>query len=143
MSKYLIDQIAATSNISVETHSEIVEAMGDQRLEQLRIRTPRGEEVRAASSVFLFIGAAPQTEWLPEEILRDANGFVLSGPDLRSDGQLPKGWKEDRPPYLPETSMAGVFVAGDVRHGSVKRAASAVGEGSIAVQFMHQYLAQY
>jgi len=144
MSKYLIDQIAGTSNITVETNTEIVEALGDKRLEQLRIRSPRGEETRPASSIFLFIGAAPQTDWLPEGILRDANGFVLSGRDLRDgDGRLPRSWKEDREPYLLETSMPGVFVAGDVRHGSVKRAASAVGEGSIAVQFMHQYLAQF
>jgi thioredoxin reductase (NADPH) len=143
MSKYLIDQIAETSNIKVEARSEIVEAMGEKRLEGLRIRSPQGEEVRAASSVFLFIGAAPQTEWLPERVMRDANGFVLSGRDLRVEGKLPGVWKEDRDPYLLETSMPGVFVAGDVRHGSVKRAASAVGEGSIAVQLMHQYLAKY
>jgi thioredoxin reductase (NADPH) len=143
MSKYLIDQIAGTSNISVETESEIMEAVGDKRLEALRLRTRRGEETRPASSVFLFIGAAPQTDWLPEAIMRDPNGFVLSGRDLRVEGQLPRIWKEDREPYLLETSMPGVFVAGDVRHGSVKRAASAVGEGSIAVQFMHQYLAQF
>jgi thioredoxin reductase (NADPH) len=143
MSKYLIDQIAGTSNITVETESEILEAMGDKRLESLKIRTRRGEETRPVSSVFLFIGAAPQTEWLPESMMRDSNGFVLSGRDLRVEGQLPRIWKEDREPYLLETSMPGIFVAGDVRHGSVKRAASAVGEGSIAVQFMHQYLAQY
>jgi thioredoxin reductase (NADPH) len=144
MSKYLIDQIAGTSNIAVETNTEIVEAIGDKRLERIRIRGPRGEEERSASSVFLFIGAAPQTEWLPETVLRDANGFVLSGRDLRdNEGRLPRIWKEDREPYLLESSMPGVFVAGDVRHGSVKRAASAVGEGSIAVQFMHQYLAQF
>ena len=143
MSKYLIDQIAGTSNIAVETDSEIVEALGDKRLEALRIRSPRGEETRPASSIFLFIGAAPQTEWLPESIMRDANGFVLSGRDLRIEGHLPRTWQEDREPYLLETSLPGVFVAGDVRHGSIKRAASAVGEGSIAVQFMHQYLAQF
>jgi len=143
MSKYLIDQIAGTSNITVETGSEIVEAIGDNRLEALKIRTPQGEEVRPASSVFLFIGAAPQTDWLPERVMRDPNGFVLSGRDLRVEGQLPRLWKEDREPYLLETSMSGVFVAGDVRHGSIKRAASAVGEGSIAVQFMHQYLARF
>lgn len=143
MSKYLIDQIAGTSNITVETRSEIVEAMGEDRLECLKIRTPRGEEVRPATSIFLFIGAAPQTEWLPGTIMRDQHGFVLSGRDMRVEGKLPEIWKEHREPYLLETSMPGVFVAGDVRHGSVKRAASAVGEGSIAVQFMHQYLAQY
>ena len=143
MSKYLIDQIAATSNITVETNTEIVEALGDKRLECLKIRTPKGEEVRPATSVFLFIGAAPQTDWLPANIMRDPNGFVLSGRDLRVEGQLPRIWKEDREPYLLETSMPGVFVAGDVRHGSIKRVASAVGEGSISVQFMHQYLAQF
>jgi thioredoxin reductase (NADPH) len=143
MSKYLIDQIAGTSNITVETGSEIVEAIGEQHLESLKIRTPKGEEVRPASSVFLFIGAAPQTDWLPKMVMRDPNGFVLSGRDLRVEGQLPRTWKEDREPYLLETSMPGVFVAGDVRHGSVKRAATAVGEGSMAVQLMHQYLAQF
>jgi thioredoxin reductase (NADPH) len=143
MSKYLIDQIARTSNIKVETNTEIVEALGDKHVEALRIRSPRGEETRPASSIFLFIGAAPQTEWLPESIMRDANGFVLSGRDLRIEGDLPRMWQEDREPFLLETSMPGVFVAGDVRHGSIKRAASAVGEGSIAVQFMHQYLAQF
>ena len=143
MSKYLIDQIAGTSNITVETRSEVVEAMGETHLESVKIRNPKGEEVRPASSVFLFIGAAPQTDWLPEKVMRDPNGFVLSGRDLRIDGQLPRTWKEDREPYLLETSMPGVFVAGDVRHGSVKRAATAVGEGSMAVQLMHQYLAQF
>ncbi|HUB20573.1 MAG TPA: FAD-dependent oxidoreductase [Acidobacteriaceae bacterium] len=143
MSKYLIDQIAGTSNIQVETRSEIVEAMGNGHLECLKIRTERGEEATPASSLFLFIGAAPQTDWLPECIMRDPNGFVLSGRDVRVEGHLPKSWKEDRDPYLLETSMPGTFVAGDVRHGSVKRAASAVGEGSIAVQLMHQYLAQF
>jgi thioredoxin reductase (NADPH) len=143
MSKYLIDQIAGTSNIRVETGAEVVEAIGNSHLECVRVRTPMGEQVRPASSLFLFIGAAPQTDWLPGSIMRDPNGFVLSGRDLRVEGQLPKFWKEDREPYLLETSMPGVFVAGDVRHGSVKRAASAVGEGSIAVQLMHQYLAQF
>jgi thioredoxin reductase (NADPH) len=143
MSKYLIDQIARTSNIKVESNSQIVEAIGDKRLESIRIRTPRGEETRPATSVFLFIGAAPQTDWLPHPIMRDSNGFVLSGRDIRVEGKLPSIWREDREPYLLETSMPGIFVAGDVRHGSIKRAASAVGEGSIAVQFMHQYLAQY
>jgi len=143
MSKYLIDQIAGTSNITVETNSEIVEAIGDKRLDAVKVRNEHGEEIRPATSVFLFIGAAPQTDWLPERVMRDPNGFVLSGRDLRVEGKLPSGWKENREPYLLETSMPGVFVAGDVRHGSVKRAASAVGEGSIAVQLMHQYLAHF
>jgi thioredoxin reductase (NADPH) len=142
MSKYLIDQIAGTSNIKVKTNCQVVEASGDTRLECLRLSGPRGEEMCRASGLFIFIGAAPKTDWLPESIMRDANGFVLSGPDLSIDGKLPKSWKQPRDPYLLETSMPGVFVAGDVRHGSVKRVASAVGEGSISVQFMHQYLAR-
>ena len=143
MSKYLIDRIRSTSNIKVETCSEVIEALGNGRLEGLRLRC-RGEEQEVASSgLFIFIGAAPETGWLPEQVMRDPRGFVLSGPDLRVDGKLPRRWKEDRDPYLLESSMAGIFVAGDVRHGSVKRVASAVGEGSIAVQFMHQYLARF
>jgi thioredoxin reductase (NADPH) len=143
MSKYLIDQIAGTSNIAVETGAQVIEAMGDQRLECLKVRTPAGDSVRPASGLFIFIGAAPTMDWLPSDIMRDPNGFVLAGPDLKVEGKLPRSWKEDRDPYLLETSLPGVFVAGDVRHGSVKRVASAVGEGSIAVQFMHQYLARF
>ncbi len=141
MSKYLIDQIAGTSNIVVETNTEVLEACGVDRLEGLRLRTPSGDETRAAGGLFIFIGAAPLTDWLPDSVLRDGNGFVLTGPDMlrREAGR----WKEGREPYLLETSMPGIFAAGDVRHGSVKRAATAVGEGAIAVQFMHQYLARY
>ncbi|MBT9333213.1 FAD-dependent oxidoreductase [Paracidobacterium acidisoli] len=143
MSKYLIDQIAGTSNIVVETWAEVKEAIGENRLEAIRIGTQQGEELRPATGLFIFIGAAPQTDWLPEGIMRDANGFILAGRDFRVEGQLPRIWKEEREPFLLETSTPGVFVAGDVRHGSVKRAASAVGEGSIAVQFVHQYLARF
>jgi len=143
MSKYLIDQIAQTSNIRVEVRAQVVEAMGQSRLECLKIRNSGGEEVRPAASLFIFIGAAPVTDWLPREVMRDPNGFVLSGVDLKVEDKWPRIWKEDRDPFLLETSMPGVFVAGDVRHGSVKRVASAVGEGSIAVQFMHQYLARF
>ena len=143
MSKYLIDQIAGTSNIVVETQAQIVEAMGQRRLECLCVSTPEGKTVRQASSLFIFIGAAPNTNWLPEGVMRDPNGFVLSGRDVMIEGRMPKGWKEDRPPFLLETSTPGIFAAGDVRHGSIKRAASAVGEGSISVQFMHQYLARF
>jgi len=143
MSKYLIDQIAGTSNIKVETCSQVMEGIGESRLEGLRLNCGGEERVVPATGLFIFIGAAPATAWLPEQVMRDPRGFVLSGPDLRVDGKLPKRWKEDRDPYLLESSMPGVFVAGDVRHGSVKRVASAVGEGSIAVQFMHQYLARF
>ena len=96
----------------------------------------------AATSLFVFIGAEPRTDWLGGAVRRDEHGFVLTGPDLpRRDGR-PKGWPLDREPFLLETSMPGVFAAGDVRHQSVKRVASAVGEGSIAVSFVHQYLSQ-
>ncbi len=143
MSKYLIDEIERTSNIVLEAHTEVVEAEGTERLEAIRLRSPEGERRVPASSLFVFIGAAPRTGWLPPEILRDEKGFVLAGPDLRCDGKLPGAWKEPREPFLLETSVPGVFVAGDLRYGSVKRVASAVGEGSIAVQFVHQYLAGF
>jgi thioredoxin reductase (NADPH) len=143
MSKYLIDEIGRTSNIVLRPQTEVVEALGDEHLETLRLRGPEGEEEVKVQSLFVFIGAAPRTDWLPPAILRDENGFILAGPDLRSDGKLPAEWGEAREPFLLETSVPGVFVAGDVRHGSVKRVASAVGEGSIAVQFIHQYLAGF
>jgi thioredoxin reductase (NADPH) len=143
MSKYLIDQIAATPNIEVETETEVVSMTGDTRLECLTLKTPRGEERRSANSLFIFIGAAPKTDWLPREIALDGKGFILAGPDLKARTGLgtTSAWKLEREPYLLETSVPGIFVAGDVRYNSVKRCASAVGEGSIAVQFMHQYLA--
>jgi thioredoxin reductase (NADPH) len=139
MSKYLIDQIAATPNIVVETKTEVVGLDGDQHLECITLKTPEGEERRTCNSLFIFIGAAPKTDWLSADIALDSKGFILAGPDLRS--KAPQTWKLDREPYLLETSVPGIFVAGDVRYNSVKRCASAVGEGSIAVQFMHQYLA--
>jgi thioredoxin reductase (NADPH) len=139
MSKYLIDQIEATPNITVETGTEVVSMSGDSHLECLTLKTPRGQESRPASSLFIFIGAAPKTDWMPSELCRDNKGFILAGPDLKT--QAPDSWKLDRDPYLLETSIPGVFVAGDVRFNSVKRCASAVGEGSIAIQFVHQYLA--
>jgi thioredoxin reductase (NADPH) len=143
MSKYLIDEIERTSNIVLEPETRVVEALGNERLESLRLQGPKGESVVPASSLFVFIGAEPGVAWLPPTILRDANGFVLAGPDLRVAGKLPESWSEPREPFLLESSVPGVFVAGDVRHGSVKRVASAVGEGSIAVQFAHQYLAGF
>jgi thioredoxin reductase (NADPH) len=139
MSKYLVDQIAATPNITVETCTEIASMSGNGHLECLTLKTPRGEERRQVTSVFIFIGAAPKTDWLPKDIALDSKGFILAGPDLKA--QSPKSWPLDRDPYLLETSVPGIFVAGDVRYNSVKRCASAVGEGSIAIQFVHQYLA--
>jgi thioredoxin reductase (NADPH) len=143
MSKYLIDEIAGTSNIVVRTRTQVMEAMGEERLESVRLRGPDGDTQLPASSLFVFIGAAPVTTWLPPCVLRDPNGFLLAGPDLRTEGRLPEFWKEQREPFLLESSVPGVFVAGDVRHGSLKRVASAVGEGSIAVQLVHQYLAGF
>ncbi len=139
MSKYLIDQIAATPNIIVEPGTEVMSLSGDTHLECLTLKTPRGEETRAANSLFVFIGAAPKTDWLPNTIACDSKGFILAGPDLKAKSAA--SWTLDRDPYLLETSVPGIFVAGDVRYNSVKRCASAVGEGSIAIQFVHQYLA--
>ncbi len=143
MSKYLIDQIRATPNIVVETRTSLIGLEGLENdpahLGQIRLQTPDGVVLREASSVFVFIGASPKTDWLPPTIARDAKGFVLAGPDLKTLAK--DAWKYDRDPYLLESSVPGIFVAGDVRHGSVKRCASAVGEGSIAIQFVHQYLA--
>jgi thioredoxin reductase (NADPH) len=143
MSKYLIDEISRTSNVQIEARTQVLEAIGNERLESLRLRGPAGDSQVPAGSLFVFIGAVPVTAWLPPCILRDDKGFILSGSDLRKDGKLPDAWHETREPLLLETSVPGVFVAGDVRYGSIKRVASAVGEGSIAVQFVHQYLAGF
>jgi thioredoxin reductase (NADPH) len=142
MSHYLIEQIAQLANVRVRTNSEVVEASGGDHLERLRIadRHAGTEEEIETSWLFVFIGAAPGTKWLGKEILRDDNGFVLTGPDLVVDGQLPAGWPLERQPYFLETSVPGVFAAGDVRGQSVKRVASAVGEGAMAVTLVHRYL---
>lgn len=141
MSKYLIDEIARESNIEVWNGSQVVEAVGNGRLQRLRVLRPDGEQTLDASGLFIFIGAEPKTDWLPPSVLKDDRGFVFSGNDLKRCPQFPKQWQLGRDPYLLETSVPGLFAAGDVRHGSIKRAASAVGEGSIAVQFIHQYMA--
>jgi thioredoxin reductase (NADPH) len=143
MSKYLIDEIERTSNIVVEPDTQVMGAEGDGHLEAVCLKGPVGTSRRQAGSLFVFIGAMPVTQWLPEAILRDEKGFVLAGPELKASSRFTGLWKEKRDPFLLETSVPGVFVAGDVRCGSIKRAASAVGEGSIAVQFAHQYLAGF
>jgi len=142
MSEYLVRQVEDKANIEVRLNSSVVEAEGEEHLERITIKdSASGEtEVAATQSLFIFIGAAPHTDWLDGVVERDERGFILSGPDLSRHQERPKGWKLDRDPYLLETSVPGIFVAGDVRHGSIKRCASAVGEGSIAVQFVHQYL---
>jgi thioredoxin reductase (NADPH) len=142
MSQYLIDQIKNTPNIQVKTRARVVEVFGGERLEALSIHSgDSGETERVpANSLFVFIGAEPNTDWLAGVVERDERGFILTGADLLRDGKRPQGWPLARDPYWTETSVPGIFAAGDVRHGSVKRVASGVGEGSIAVQFIHQYL---
>ena len=144
MSQYLIDQIAATPNIRVQTHSSVLEAKGETSLEAITIQNTLSGETQTvpATSLFIFIGAVPRTDWLDGAIERDERGFILTGPEIpRNEGRI-KGWTLPRDPYLLETNVPGVFAVGDVRHGSVKRVASGVGEGSICVQFVHQYLSK-
>ena len=144
MSQYLIDQVKEMTNIEVWAHGSVAEAHGEIHLEEISILcsdTNKLERV-PASAMFIFIGALPQTEWLANVVERDERGFILTGPDLIREGQHPKGWGLDRDPYLLETNIPGLFAVGDVRHGSVKRVASGVGEGSVAVQFIHQYLSK-
>jgi thioredoxin reductase (NADPH) len=137
MSHYLVQQVSATPNIEVRSQSEVVGGGGDGRLERLvlRDRVSGAEEVVAADALFVMIGAEPHTAWLPSGVRRDDHGYVLTGPDL---GET---WPLERAPMLLETSVQGVFAAGDVRHGSVKRVASAVGEGSVAIQLLHKFFA--
>jgi thioredoxin reductase (NADPH) len=142
MSHYLIEQIHGRDNIEVRTCTEVTECSGDGHLERLVLRDNNSgsSEELTCSHVFIFIGAAPFTDWLPEEIKRDSRGFVCTGTDLLEDGKPPPVWTLERDPYLLETSVPGVFVAGDARAASVKRVASAVGEGALAVTLVHQYL---
>jgi thioredoxin reductase (NADPH) len=142
MSHYLIEQLNALENVSVRLGTVVDEAHGDGHLECLSLRhLPTGatEQVQA-SHVFIFIGAQPRTDWLAGVLDRDPRGFLLTGPDLLVDGQRPRGWFADRDPWPLEASVPGVFVAGDVRADSVKRVASAVGEGAMAVTLAHRYL---
>jgi thioredoxin reductase (NADPH) len=147
MSQYLIEQIEATRNVRVRLQTIVVGVQGDTRLEAITIRdTAAGkEDTLPTSALFIFIGAEPHTEWLDGVVERDSRGFILTGPDLddRSAGgkmQRPRGWTLEREPYRLESSVPGIFAAGDVRSGSVKRVAAGVGEGAAAVQFIHQYL---
>jgi thioredoxin reductase (NADPH) len=138
MSHYLVRQVESAANVDVRLGTEVVGGGGDGWLEHLVLGTPDGEEETVpAQGLFLMIGARPRTDWLPTEVARDSRGFVLTGPDLGDD----RGWPLERSPFLLETSVPGVFAAGDVRHGAVKRVASAVGEGSSAIQQVHQLVA--
>ena len=127
------------------TNTCVVGASGDDRLRCLQLASPTGEAKRSveASSLYVMIGAAPDTEWLGDVVARDPHGYIYTGPDLpRVDGTVrARGWTRTRDPWLLETCVPGVFAAGDVRYGSVKRVASSVGEGAVAIQFVHQYLA--
>jgi thioredoxin reductase (NADPH) len=142
MSHYLVEQLREIKNVSCRTCTEVLEVHGDDHLERLTLRnTSTGEiETVEAGHLFVFIGAAPRTDWLDKVVVRDTRGFVVAGPDLAVDGARPAGWFLDRAPFHLETSVPGVFAAGDVRAESAKRVASAVGEGAMAVMLVHRYL---
>jgi thioredoxin reductase (NADPH) len=142
MSQYLIEEIEATENIQVRLNTQVIEGGGQGRLEHLVLKDRASglTQTFSAAALFVLIGARPHTGWLPEEVMRDERGYIITGSDLLRGGSPPEGWPLERPPMLLETSVPGVFAAGDVRRGSVKRVASAVGEGSIAIQMVHEYL---
>ncbi|MCL4301775.1 MAG: FAD-dependent oxidoreductase [Anaerolineae bacterium] len=144
MSDYLVKQITATGNIEVSLNTQIAGGHGTRRLEHLVLQSTPSGEIRTvpAAALFIYIGVQPHTSWLPPTILRDKQGFILTGTDFTQDGRLPETWQLARAPLQLETSMPGVFAVGDVRHGSVKRVASSVGEGGIAIQYVHEYLGQ-
>jgi thioredoxin reductase (NADPH) len=137
MSRYLVDQLAARSNISVLVKTQLASAHGDSSLEAIFVRDAATDETKRleAGGLFVFIGADAHTSWLPPEIALDQHGYVLTGPDVPGER-----WALDRDPYLLETSVPGIFACGDVRFSPVKRVAAAVGEGSMAIAFIHQYL---
>jgi len=143
MSQYLIDQIAGTPNIRLRAGTELACVEGTGRVERVAFRTVDDGRVQAEEidAVFVFIGTRPRSDWLPDGVRRDDKGFVLTGRDLMADGAYASVWKERREPFSLETSVPGVFAAGDVRAGAMNRVASAVGEGSMAVRFVHEYLA--
>jgi len=142
MSQYLVDQIEARENITVRLCSQVIGVQGTTHLESITLAHEQTRDVETvpATGLFIFIGAMPHTEWMADVVERDAQGFLLAGPDLIQNEQRPRGWTLDRNPFLLETSVPGIFVAGDVRHGSIKRVATGVGEGALAVSFIHQYL---
>ena len=144
LSQYLIDRIAATPTINVLTQTEITALDGDNVLQQITLTDRITGQSRTVATGWLFvcIGGEPQTAWAREAgIVCDAGGYLVTGPDLVRNGCCPAQWPLDREPYYLETSMPGLFAAGDVRHGSIKRCASAVGEGAMAVALVHRYLA--
>jgi thioredoxin reductase (NADPH) len=142
MSQYLVDQVESTPNVTVLTRTRVTAVHGDERLHSVTVTCDSEERELAVGSLFAFIGAEPRTEWVANIVQRDDRGFILTGADLEKENGRARGWTLERDPYLLETNVPGVFCAGDVRHQSVKRVASAVGEGAIAVQFTHRYLAE-
>jgi thioredoxin reductase (NADPH) len=142
MSHYLIRQIGDIPNVDVRLGTHVTAAHGDDHLESITVcdGTTGDTETVPAGYLFVFIGAEPRTDWLEGVVDRDRRGFVLTGPDLLLDGKRPRGWDLGRDPYFLESSVPGVFAAGDVRANSVKRVASAVGEGAMAIQLIHGYL---
>jgi thioredoxin reductase (NADPH) len=137
MSAYLVDQLAALENVELRTRTEVAALYGAEHLERATFTSPEGDVDLEVAAAFVFIGQQPRTTWLEGCVMRDERGFVVTGTDLQSAS----AWPLPRPPFLLEASLPGVFAAGDVRHRSIKRIASAVGEGAMAVQFVHQYLA--
>jgi thioredoxin reductase (NADPH) len=142
MSQYLIDQIAATENITLRPNTEVAAVTGDERLESITMRHNKSGETETApaDAIFIFIGAVPHSDIVEGVVERTREGFIPTGPDLMQEGRRPKNWKLRRDPFLLETSVPGIFAAGDVRHGVIRRVASAVGEGAVAVTFVHKYL---
>ncbi len=142
MSQYLIEQIGKTPNIRLRARTEVERGEGSGHVERVAFRLDDGvSQVEDIDAVFVFIGTKPRSDWLPAGVLRDPKGFVLTGRDLLADAAYARVWKERREPLLLETSVPGVFAAGDIRAGAMNRVASAVGEGSMAVRFVHEYLA--
>jgi thioredoxin reductase (NADPH) len=142
MSKYLIDQIDGTDNISVKVNADLVAVAGTDHLETITIKdcANGATETVPADAVFVFIGAMPHTDIVAGVVERDEDGFILTGQDLIREGRRPRNWKPRRDPFLMETSVPGIFAAGDVRHGVIRRVASAVGQGAVAVSLVHKYL---
>jgi thioredoxin reductase (NADPH) len=144
MSHYLVEQLAEIENVQVHTCTTVAETGGTDHLERVTLldTTTGVRSTHEASHLFVFIGGEPRTHWLDGTVLRDARGFIRTGPELLDDGRRPRGWTLDRDPWFLESSLPGVFVAGDVRAESVKRVASAVGEGAMAVTLVHRYLGE-